>query len=66
MDTQFPASVISLGVVNTEKDVIALYFYSQGLSVNAADYKMLERVMRPWIEHVCKRRPNIYHHDSIS
>lgn len=50
MDTQFPASVMSLGVVGSEKDVIALYFYPRGLSVNVADYKeMLKRVIRPWM-----------------
>ena len=65
MHTKFPATVMVLGVVNNEGHVMPPHFFSQGLCVNAAAYiEVLESVVKPCINSVCRNRPYIIQQDS--
>lgn len=47
-----------LGVMSNKEDVMLLPFFPWGLRVNAFNYKeVLEKVVKPWIESVSKRKP---------
>ena len=51
MHTKFLATVMVLGVVSNEGNVMPSYFFRQGLRVNAANYiEVLEVVVKPWID----------------
>lgn len=52
MHTRFLAAVMVLGIISN--DVMPLHF--QGLRVNAADNKVMESVVKPWIESTRKRK----------
>lgn len=48
MHSQFPATVVVLGVVSNGKYVMPTHFFPQGLRVNSAGTKeVLERVVKP-------------------
>lgn len=50
LHANFSAAVMVLGIVSNNDEVMPPHFFLQGLWVNAAD-KVLERVVKPWIEH---------------
>lgn len=65
MHTKFPASVMVLGVVSSEGDVMPPHFFSQGLRVNAAAYtEVLDRVVKPWVTTIARGRPYVFQQDS--
>lgn len=65
MHTKFPASVMVLGVVSSEGDVMPPFFFRQGLRVNAASYtEVLETVVKPWMDGVARGRPYVFQQDS--
>ena len=48
MSTKFATSVMVLGVVSSDGDVMPPYFFPEGLRVAANDYiKVLETVVKP-------------------
>lgn len=55
----FLATVMVLGLMSNEEDVIPSHFFPQSLWVNTDYYKMLERFVRPWIWE-CKQKKNIH------
>ena len=50
MSTKFSTSVMVLGVVSSDGDVMPPYFFPESLKVAANDYiKVLETVVKPWM-----------------
>lgn len=65
MHTKFPASVMVLGVVSSDGDVMPPYFFEQGLKINAAVYiHVLETVVKPWMDRVADGREYVFQQDS--
>ena len=65
MSTKFPASVIVLGVVSIDGDVMPPYFFLEGLRVAANNYiKVLKIVVKPWMVGVAGERPYVFQQDS--
>lgn len=65
MHTKFPASVMVLGVVSSEGDVMPPHFFSAGARVNAVGYtEVLRTVVKPWIATVAGTRPYVFQQDS--
>ena len=65
MHTKFPASVMVLGVVSSEGDVMPPHFFLQGARVNAVAYTdVLNTVVKPWITAVARGRPYVFQQDS--
>lgn len=53
MYTKFPVIMMVLKVMSNKRNVIPPHFFLQDLRINTADYKkVLEMVVRPWIESV--------------
>lgn len=52
---QVPITVMILGVVRNEEDLISLHFISYRLRVNTLYQEVLERVMKPCIDNVGNR-----------
>ena len=64
MHTKFPQTVMVLGVVSSEGDVMPPYFFPKGLKVNSEEYvKVLETVVKPWMDEVASGRPYIFQQD---
>ena len=54
-----------LGVVSNEGHVMPPHFFQECLRVNAAGYiKVLETVVKPWIDQVAQGRPYVLQQDS--
>lgn len=54
---KFLVTVMVLVVVNNEEYVMPRYIFAQGLRVNSASYiDILEIIVKPWIDAVCKGR----------
>ena len=67
MHTKFPSTVMVLGVVSSEGDVMPLFFFQRGLRVNASDYiQVLEDTVKPWMDRVANGRPYVFQQDSAS
>lgn len=65
MKTKFPASVMVLGVISSEGDVMAPHFFEKGLRLNAETYiKVLKDVVKPWMDQVAAGRPYVFQQDS--
>ena len=61
MQTKFPATVMVLGVVSSDGDVMPPHNIPQGLRINSDVYtEMLESVVLPWIKKVAKGRPYVW------
>ncbi|UYV73848.1 hypothetical protein LAZ67_11001126 [Cordylochernes scorpioides] len=61
MHTKFPASVMVLGVISSEGDVIPPHFFEKGLRMNADTYiNVLETVVKPWMDMVAAGRNHIH------
>lgn len=64
MKTKFTATVMVLGVVSNEGDIMDPYFFSQGLKINADVYlEVLRDVVVPWMKKVANGRHFIYQQD---
>lgn len=57
------ATLMVLGVMSNEGDVMSPHSFIQGLKVNAAE-EMLVRIVRSWIESVSKERSYTCQQDS--
>ena len=65
MHTKFPSSVMVLGVVSNEGHVMPPHLFQEGIRVNAAGYiRVLETVVKPWIDQVAQGRPYVFQQDS--
>lgn len=65
MHTKFPSTVMVLGVVSSEGDVMPPFFFQRGLRVNASEYiKVLEDTVKPWMDGVANGRPYVFQQDS--
>ena len=63
--TKFPATVMVLGVVSNEGDVMPPYVFPAGLKINTAVYiDVLEKVVVPWCKQVAGERPWVWQRDS--
>ena len=65
MHTKFPTSVMLLGVVSSDGDVMPPHFFPAGLRVGAKDYiEVLETVVKPWMDGIAQGQPYVYQQDS--
>ncbi|UYV75798.1 hypothetical protein LAZ67_13001387 [Cordylochernes scorpioides] len=65
MHTKFPASVMVLGVISSEGDVMPPHFFEKGLRMNADTYiNVLETVVNPWMDMVAAGRKYVFQQDS--
>ena len=63
ISAKFPTSVMALGVVSSDRDVMPPYFFSDRVAAN--DYiKVLETVVKPWMVGVAGERPYVFQQDS--
>ncbi|UYV72942.1 hypothetical protein LAZ67_10001239, partial [Cordylochernes scorpioides] len=66
MHTKFPASVMVLGVISSEGDVMPPHFFEKGLRMNADTYiNVLETVVKPWMDMVAAGRKYVFQQDSV-
>ena len=64
MSTKFPSTVMVLGVVSNEGDVMPPHFFKRGLRVNADIYiDVLREVVKPWMDQVARGRPYVFQQD---
>lgn len=64
MSTKFPASVMVLGVISNEGDVMPPFFFEGGLRVNADAYiHVMDTVVKPWIETIAGDRHYVFQQD---
>ncbi|UYV64486.1 hypothetical protein LAZ67_3000928, partial [Cordylochernes scorpioides] len=65
MHTKFPASVMVLGVISSEGDLMPPHFFEKGLRMNADTYiNVLETVVKPWMDMVAAGRKYVFQQDS--
>ena len=65
MKTKFPASVMVLGVVTSNGDVMPPHFFEQNEKVNTDVYlRVLETVVLPWIKEVTRGAGYVFQQDS--
>ncbi|UYV75111.1 hypothetical protein LAZ67_12002507 [Cordylochernes scorpioides] len=65
MHTKFSASVMVLGVISSEGDVMPPHFFEKGLRMNADTYiNVLETVVKPWMDMVAAGRKYVFQQDS--
>ncbi|UYV64166.1 hypothetical protein LAZ67_2006860, partial [Cordylochernes scorpioides] len=63
--TKFPASVMVLGIISSEGDVMPPHFFEKGLRMNADTYiNVLETVVKPWMDMVATGRKYVFQQDS--
>ena len=66
MSTKFPTSVMVLGIVSSNGDVMPPYFFPEGLRVAANNYiKVLQTVVKPWMVGVASKRLYVFQQDSV-
>lgn len=58
--TKFPATVVILGVVSNEEQVMPPYFLLQGLGNNFSTYIMVLETIKPWLDDACSRRVYLF------
>ena len=64
MSTMFPATVMVLGVVSSEGDIMPSHFFQGGLCVNTEVYIDIKRgVVKPWMDQVAGGRPYVFQQD---
>ena len=64
MSTKFPATVMVLGVISNEGDVMPPFFFPKGLKINADEYlKVMNDVVKPWMDTVAGGRHYIFQQD---
>ena len=65
ISTKFSASVMVLGVVLSEGDVMPPHFFDEGLRIAAKDYiQVLETIVKPWMDQVANGREYVFQQDS--
>jgi hypothetical protein len=61
MAIKFPATVMILGVVRNEGDMMPPHIFTKGLKINTEEYlKVLKEVVRPWIDGVAAGRHYVF------
>ena len=61
MKTKFPATVMVLGFVSSEGDVMPPHIFEAGLKINKDVYlDVMEKVVVPWCKHVAGDRPWVW------
>ncbi len=64
MSTKFPSTVMVLGVVSNEGDVMPPHFFEKGLKINTEEYlKVLKDVVKPWMDGVAAGRHYVFQQD---
>ncbi len=64
MATKFPATVMVLGVVSNQGDVMPPHFFPKGRKINTQEYlTVLKEVVKPWMDEVAAGRPYIFQQD---
>jgi len=64
MKTKFPATVMTMGVISNEGDVMPPHFFEAGLKVNTDVYlDLLSNVVKPWMDQVAAGRHYIWQQD---
>ena len=64
MSSKFPASVMVLGVMSNEGDIMPPHFFETGLRVNAETYiDVLRDVVKPWMDGVAGGHPYVFQQD---
>ena len=62
--SKFPASVHVLSVVSSEGDVMQPHFFQKGETVTKEVYlRVLQTVVKPWVDNVSKGRPYVFQQD---
>ena len=65
MSTKFPTSIMVLGIMLSDGEVMPLYFFLEGLRMAANDYiKVLKTVVKPWMVGVGGKRPYVFQQNS--
>jgi inhibitor of nuclear factor kappa-B kinase subunit alpha len=65
MHTKFPASIMVLGVVSSDGDVMPPHFFETGLRLNADKYiDVLATVVKPWMDAKANGRDYVFQQDS--
>lgn len=65
MHTKFPATIMILGVISSEGDVMPPYFFERGTKLTAAQYiQVLRDVVKPWMDTVADGRLYVFQQDS--
>ena len=64
MKTKFPATVMVMGVVSNQGDVMTPHILAAGLKINTEVYlDVMTTVVKPWMDEVAGGRPYIYQQD---
>jgi hypothetical protein len=64
MSTKFPATVMVLGVVSNEGDVMPPHIFPKGLRVDTGEYlNVMETVVKPWMDQIAGNRHYIFQQD---
>ncbi len=64
MATKFPATVMVLGMVSNEADVMPPHIFAKGLKINTEEYvKVLKEVVKPWMDGVAAGRHYVFQQD---
>ncbi len=64
MATKFPATVMVLGVVSNEGDVMPPHIFAKGLKINTEEYvKVLKEVVKPWMDGLAAGRHYVFQQD---
>jgi hypothetical protein len=64
MATKFPATVMVLGVVSNEGDVMLPDIFAKGLKINTEEYiKVLIEGVKPWMDKVAAGRHYVFQQD---
>ena len=65
MRSKMPASVMILGVVSSDGDVMPLHIFQQGLRLNADGYiDVMKTIVVPWMNKTSAGRPYVFQKDS--
>jgi DNA-binding Lrp family transcriptional regulator len=64
MSTKFPTTVMVLGVVSNEDDVMPPHFFPRGLKINTEEYiRVLREVVKPWMDGIANGRHYVFQQD---
>ncbi|KAL1115595.1 hypothetical protein AAG570_005885 [Ranatra chinensis] len=65
MQTKFPQTVMVLGCVSSEGDLMPPHFFREGLRLTSDGYvELLNTVVKPWIRRVVDGMPYVWQQDS--
>jgi transposase len=64
MSSKFPGTLMVLGVVSNEGDVMPPHFFSKGQKVNSEVYlTVMKDVVKPWMENIARGRHYVFQQD---